>query len=222
MTPLYLGYTIEKNAGLAITITGPVASPPGSGAGQIQLDIPGPGKGGYLDAWCVDLYDGLLDSGTFNVLDSSGLNGAPGVPTLPPLSTEQIGAIGALKLNGDDLLAHKPSNAADIGAAIQIAIWTVEYGSAFTYDPLGSPVDGTGGLVAQYLNDVGPGGTWSPFTNYYVLEATGNQTLIVDTLTPTPHSIPEPSTWAMMLLGFTGLGYAAFRRKAKGGSAAAA
>jgi hypothetical protein len=28
-------------------------------------------------------------------------------------------------------------------------------------------------------------------------------------------SVPEPSTWAMMLLGFAGLGYAAFRRGAK-------
>ncbi len=27
--------------------------------------------------------------------------------------------------------------------------------------------------------------------------------------------IPEPSTWAMLLLGFSGLGYAAFRRNAK-------
>jgi PEP-CTERM motif len=25
-------------------------------------------------------------------------------------------------------------------------------------------------------------------------------------------AVPEPSTWAMLLLGFTGLGYAAFRR----------
>ena len=28
--------------------------------------------------------------------------------------------------------------------------------------------------------------------------------------------IPEPSTWAMMALGFMGLGYAAFRRNSKG------
>jgi hypothetical protein len=27
--------------------------------------------------------------------------------------------------------------------------------------------------------------------------------------------VPEPSTWAMMMLGFAGLGYAAFRRSAK-------
>ena len=29
-------------------------------------------------------------------------------------------------------------------------------------------------------------------------------------------AVPEPSTWAMMLLGFVGLGYAAFRRRSKG------
>jgi PEP-CTERM motif len=28
--------------------------------------------------------------------------------------------------------------------------------------------------------------------------------------------VPEPSTWAMMVIGFIGLGYAAFRRGAKG------
>jgi hypothetical protein len=29
-------------------------------------------------------------------------------------------------------------------------------------------------------------------------------------------SVPEPSTWAMMAIGFAGLGYAAFRRNSKG------
>jgi len=28
-------------------------------------------------------------------------------------------------------------------------------------------------------------------------------------------AVPEPSTWAMMMLGFAGLGYGAFRRNAK-------
>jgi hypothetical protein len=32
-------------------------------------------------------------------------------------------------------------------------------------------------------------------------------------------SVPEPSTWAMMALGFAGLGYAAFRRNSKGQTA---
>ena len=34
--------------------------------------------------------------------------------------------------------------------------------------------------------------------------------------TVTTSTVPEPSTWAMMLLGFAGLGYAAFRRKGQG------
>jgi PEP-CTERM motif len=29
----------------------------------------------------------------------------------------------------------------------------------------------------------------------------------------TPTAVPEPSTWAMMLLGFAGLGYAGYRRR---------
>jgi hypothetical protein len=33
-------------------------------------------------------------------------------------------------------------------------------------------------------------------------------------------SVPEPSTWAMMALGFAGLGYAAFRRNTKGSALA--
>jgi hypothetical protein len=33
--------------------------------------------------------------------------------------------------------------------------------------------------------------------------------------------VPEPSTWAMLALGFAGLGYAAFRRNAKGRAAVA-
>jgi hypothetical protein len=38
-------------------------------------------------------------------------------------------------------------------------------------------------------------------------------------VTPTANQTggtPEPSTWAMMMLGFAGLGYAAFRRNSKG------
>jgi hypothetical protein len=47
-------------------------------------------------------------------------------------------------------------------------------------------------------------GTLSPAT----LDGT-----VTYTFTPAVPTIPEPSTWAMMLMGFAGLGYAAFRRK---------
>ena len=38
--------------------------------------------------------------------------------------------------------------------------------------------------------------------------------------TPFNPGTPEPSTWAMMMLGFAGLGYTAFRRNAKAGALA--
>ena len=39
--------------------------------------------------------------------------------------------------------------------------------------------------------------------------------LVTPTINQTGGS-PEPSTWAMMMVGFAGLGYAAFRRNSKG------
>ena len=35
------------------------------------------------------------------------------------------------------------------------------------------------------------------------------------------NTVPEPSTWAMMIIGFAGLGYAAFRRNSRGRTTAA-
>jgi hypothetical protein len=34
-------------------------------------------------------------------------------------------------------------------------------------------------------------------------------------VTPGVGAVPEPSTWAMMILGFAGLGFMAYRRKSK-------
>jgi PEP-CTERM motif len=39
-------------------------------------------------------------------------------------------------------------------------------------------------------------------------------TFTIDVVASPPPAVPEPSTWAMMLIGFAGLGYAAARRKA--------
>jgi hypothetical protein len=42
------------------------------------------------------------------------------------------------------------------------------------------------------------------------------------TYSVTTTTVPEPSTWAMMMLGFAGLGYAAFRRASKDRASAVA
>ena len=69
-------------------------------------------------------------------------------------------------------------------------------------------------------DDVGPGQSSSLFTfslpegslpTFYVANSLG-----VEGGAFTPTGVPEPSTWAMLILGFVGLGYAAFRRSANG------
>jgi hypothetical protein len=39
-------------------------------------------------------------------------------------------------------------------------------------------------------------------------------TFTIDVVASPPPAVPEPSTWAMMLIGFAGLGYAAVRKRA--------
>jgi hypothetical protein len=48
---------------------------------------------------------------------------------------------------------------------------------------------------------------------------TGNK--ITGSATYATTAVPEPSTWAMMFIGFAGLGYAAFRRTVKNRTVAA-
>jgi PEP-CTERM motif len=52
----------------------------------------------------------------------------------------------------------------------------------------------------------------TPASDYQLVlsDASGNNALVSGV-----SAIPEPSTWAMMLLGFAGLGFMAYRRKPK-------
>jgi PEP-CTERM motif len=45
------------------------------------------------------------------------------------------------------------------------------------------------------------------------LGGTGTVTSLAFTDTPLPTTVPEPSTWAMMLIGFAGLGFVAYRKQ---------
>jgi len=55
----------------------------------------------------------------------------------------------------------------------------------------------------------------APGTHQYVLDYVEGNGSPSDLIFTTTGGVPEPSTWAMMLLGFAGLGYAGFRRTAK-------
>jgi hypothetical protein len=137
-----------------------------------------------------------------------------GVTHLPALSNEASffnGAFGYANLGG---------SSDPIPSTISIT------GTPYSYDPssgnLVLEVIATGqphpyaGLSAQYLNaddtayDSNPvmsqfvsGDGFSPYSQYDGL---------VTAFTP---AVPEPSTWAMMILGFLGLGFVTYRRKSK-------
>jgi hypothetical protein len=84
--------------------------------------------------------------------------------------------------------------------------------TSFTGSQIAPPADGNQGsdLTNVYVNFAG--------TFDEVVFTTGNPAFEVDNLTlggPTPvGAVPETSTWAMMILGFLGIGFMAYRRKA--------
>ncbi len=72
---------------------------------------------------------------------------------------------------------------------------------------------------ATDINNVGQIVGWgiNPLGQQDAFLLTPSSDPIVDTLPPPPPTppVPEPSTWAMMILGFAGIGFMAYRRKAK-------
>jgi PEP-CTERM motif len=75
----------------------------------------------------------------------------------------------------------------------------------------------TGGQAANGVNALTTTNPYSVTEEFVINVAAGKtgQSRLGEAITATS-SIPEPSTWAMMALGFVGLGYAAFRRNARG------
>lgn len=100
---------------------------------------------------------------------------------------------------------------ASFGPAAQI---THDDGATFTVGSdilVNSPKE-----TVQTTDGFGPAG---PYTNaaFQLLYVEGNGSpAILDVRTDSPNlttSVPEPSTWAMLIIGFAGVGFMAYRRK---------
>ncbi len=103
-----------------------------------------------------------------------------------------------------------PPSPPNIGVDTLGISFTVADGTAFNlyeddgnYDPVTTPGYACG--VVYCL--LGPG---DPVTGGY-----GDPLTALDSFTVTVAGVPEPSTWAMMLLGFAGLGFAGYHRSRK-------
>ena len=141
---------------------------------------------------------GVADSGTMTI---SGA-GLPGVETLglSPLSQVYKGGDGT-NLFGSDNIFPITANGITFG----------------TNAPGGS----TGGYIVQFLL----GGEFGECSSTVVcgfIAGPGGDSNLYNQLGPTTISaVPEPSTWAMMILGFFGVGTMAYRRKSKSAMLAA-
>jgi hypothetical protein len=78
-----------------------------------------------------------------------------------------------------------------------------------TSDNFAFGVYGAGEVPEQYYSGLETGPIFAPGT-YYGIDYNGNPVTITFT------AVPEASTWAMMLLGFGGLGLAGYRASQKG------
>ncbi len=199
----YSGYSVTNEQNISISAPNHISG----GAGQITLIGSGANAGEDIFAYCMDIYTYLAGSGTYQIgpLTTAG-TGSPN----PTLTNTQIGQIGALIVNGSALI----NSSFDVSAAIQLAIWKVEYGvNNFIFSGLDI---GAKNLADAYLADVAPGGIWAPDYNVFLLSGNGSQSLVF--VDPTP----LPSTWTMMLIGLAGLGFACRRMKKDAAAFAAA
>lgn len=147
----------------------------------------------------------ISGSGTF-----TGSFVSPGVFSL----TDASGSLS----NGDTV----------VGASVFDGVFNLFYpGAPFPVDTVGISFSVNDGSQAYNIyQDAGsytPGGDFSCEANFCLLGPgpSGDPSLHpelpilkVDSFTITA-AVPEPSTWAMMLLGFIGLGFMAYRRKDK-------
>jgi PEP-CTERM motif len=98
--------------------------------------------------------------------------------------------------------------------------------SFFTADTLnlGTLAAGSQSIKLEYFLDYNSGTSAAPGAGFgftYNLAAAPVAAPLDLAAAPVTGGIPEPSTWAMMLIGFAGLGFAGYRRSRKGAALAA-
>jgi hypothetical protein len=195
-----------------VTVTSPAYGPANPTTGLILL---GTTTGETIPVFCVDLFhdigEGSIGPYPYYTASVSYDNSDPSSPSGPGngnmLSSMTSGEIQTLADIGAHEYIYDKSNPLlpDIETAIAGAIWTVEYNATVV-----APDSTTQLLLDKYVTyaeahpetfslGLFPFGDTQGFAN--------TQGFVV--------GVPEPSTWAMALMGFMGLGYAAFRRRGK-------
>jgi hypothetical protein len=106
-----------------------------------------------------------------------------------------------------------------------LAPGTYQINAAYQYfsNPDFNPYEPGGSAATATFNSFGGKLSFNQYNDYYNLNGNGDLATTQDIPSPNGYgagtlsvsAVPEPSTWAMMLLGFCGLGFMAYRRNAK-------
>ncbi len=203
----YSGYNVV-NSPNDIYITGSVADTGGPyAAGQIQLKGTGANSGEILNTWCIDAFDILKGSDTYTVVSSPFRNNGTiysfsGSPA--DISSSTLNAIGELVKYGDSNI----STTSDTSAAVQLAIWSVEYGETASFASLN---DSNANSLAATLASEALAGTLGPAAILReVVNPGNNQGLAFQvSAVPLPASLPM---FATALIGLLGVGMKARRK----------
>ena len=169
-----------------ITLTGGSIGSESIGiAGQIVLTT----NIGVLGTWCVDLFRNITLGGSYTYTVGNLTNDGA-MPTPNALSPTQINQIGALAAYGNFLMSTSPTNAKS--AAIQAAIWDVEYGTT---------ASGSAGFMTELANILALLPTLSNPGGNELFSQQNSQGVYVNQGLYHPNTgVPEPSTIALLAL----------------------
>jgi hypothetical protein len=185
-------------------VTAALVAPSVSSANTV-LDFSGLGQFGPIQGQLVlDVVGGVAISGTGDISGS----GIAGTQTLTLITPSTPGSSGY-----PSGIGWRSGGGTDTWGWDNVVPINYTGGLDFSFGT-STPVWGTGYQFGIWNND-GPGGPGGGYQAWMSGPGSGPYQFYGTTGALNVSAVPEPSTWAMMLLGFAGIGFTAYRRKSR-------